>query len=841
MWVLIYTLLSALSFFTVFWVIDASTSSTFLGDKETTRNLLTVPLIILGIVFLFQAGTTATQTFKRSSKRRAIDPMTPRTNARQSLDQEYVDAEFKFNIKQVFPMGVFVLILGLIFITASAAAAQLLVTQEEDTNVSLNSDTFDFQEGFALVEDPTGETNISLDFMSFDGFIRVSASSTVLEIKSVFSSASNPSVTDDSDSGYTVASRWINTTIDAEFVALDVTPGAAVWVETTAGAAGGSTINLEEEESSAATAVTVVDFGVGFDVSESPAGEGNVTFDITEVPLTDDNIWLGSSGTLAVATAIGDCDDSGGNHLNYDTTTNAFSCGTSGDGTGSTITTQEEDSTVDASTNTIDFGAGFDLTSAPAGETNVAFDITEISLTDDNVWVGAAGSTAVALAIGDCDDSGGSHLNYDTTTNAFSCGTTGDGNDKTINLEEGDVSAGTDVTIVDFGVGFDITESPAGEGNVVFDITEIALTDDNIWLGSSGTLAVATAIGDCDDSGGNHLNYDTTTNAFSCGTTGDGSGATIEVEEDNVSVDASVTNLDFGSGFDVTSSPAGEANVVFDITEVALTDDNVWVGSSGTLAVAIAIGDCDDSSGNHLNYDTTTNAFSCGTSSSVTDTNTHANAEEDNSVVVTDPTTFDFGDGLDVSADTGEADIVVDELEFNIAEDSLLVGAGTTSTEKVLTDCDTGGTSGVNYDTTANTFGCTTITGGDYLTVTASDFDVDVELYTDIKTFVMEDPTAADDGLLQHKFATAITITRISCDTDTGTTTIQFDERAEATPNSAGTDVMTSVLVCDTDNQATTSFDNAGIAADAPFNLDIDAVASTPGLVRIHVEFTFND
>jgi hypothetical protein len=45
-------------------------------------------------------------------------------------------------------------------------------------------------------------------------------------------------------------------------------------------------------------------------------------------------------------------------------------------------------------------------------------------------------------------------------------------------------------------------------------------------------------------------------------------------------------------------------------------DDTVPV-SSGTAYVATALPDCDDSAGNHLNYDTTTNAFSCGTSAAV--------------------------------------------------------------------------------------------------------------------------------------------------------------------------------------------------------------------------------
>lgn len=55
----------------------------------------------------------------------------------------------------------------------------------------------------------------------------------------------------------------------------------------------------------------------------------------------DDSVMLGS-GTAYEPKAIPDCDDSGGNHLNYDTATNAFSCGTSGGGAafdpGTTVT-----------------------------------------------------------------------------------------------------------------------------------------------------------------------------------------------------------------------------------------------------------------------------------------------------------------------------------------------------------------------------------------------------------------------------------------------------------------------------------------------------------------------
>jgi len=135
----------------------------------------------------------------------------------------------------------------------------------------------------------------------------------------------------------------------------------------------------------------------------------------------------------------------------------------------------------------------------------------------------------------------------------------------------------------------------------------------------------------------------------------------------------------------------------------------------------------------------------------------------------------------------------------------------------------------------------TNLAAGRSLTLTGDTVDADAELYTRTASAVLEDPTTADLGLVQLKLPTAATITRVSCSTDTGTATIQLDERAEATPNTAGTDIMSSTLVCDSTSEATTSFANAGITANAPISLDVDAVASTPGLLRLHVEYTVND
>jgi len=109
-----------------------------------------------------------------------------------------------------------------------------------------------------------------------------------------------------------------------------------------------------------------------------------------------------------------------------------------------------------------------------------------------------------------------------------------------------------------------------------------------------------------------------------------------------------------------------------------------------------------------------------------------------------------------------------------------------------------------------------------------------------MKSFVIPIPTGADDALVQIYFASAVTITRVVCSTDTGTATLQLDERAEATPNAGGVDVLTAPIVCDTNSEITTSFANATIAARVPLSVDVDAVASTPGVVRMHIEFTID-
>lgn len=70
-----------------------------------------------------------------------------------------------------------------------------------------------------------------------------------------YGSASAPGASDDSASGYSVGSRWWDTTADEEYVALDVTAGTAVWKSTTAGATDANAVHVNvSSEISAITA-----------------------------------------------------------------------------------------------------------------------------------------------------------------------------------------------------------------------------------------------------------------------------------------------------------------------------------------------------------------------------------------------------------------------------------------------------------------------------------------------------------------------------------------------------------------------------------------------------------
>lgn len=109
----------------------------------------------------------------------------------------------------------------------------------------------------------------------------------------------------------------------------------------------------------------------------------------------------------------------------------------------------------------------------------------------------------------------------------------------------------------------------------------------------------------------------------------------------------------------------------------------------------------------------------------------------------------------------------------------------------------------------------------------------------DAKSITLIDPVAGDSGRVQLVFPSAVTITRIGCSVRSATSvSINLDERTAPAPDTAGTPVMGSALVCGTSEASTSAFTNAGIAARAPLALTISAISGTPDTLRVFVEYT---
>lgn len=89
------------------------------------------------------------------------------------------------------------------------------------------------------------------------------------------------------------------------------------------------------------------------------------------------------------------------------------------------------------------------------------------------------------------------------------------------------------------------------------DFSQDTFADDQAWIADSATAGTPRTLPNCTDTGGQHLNYTQASNAFSCGTTGDGGGSgssgTVRVSEDGTAV-VSADVLNFTTGIKATNS-----------------------------------------------------------------------------------------------------------------------------------------------------------------------------------------------------------------------------------------------------------------------------------------------
>ncbi len=157
-----------------------------------------------------------------------------------------------------------------------------------------------------------------------------------------------------------------------------------------------------------------------------------------------------------------------------------------------------------------------------------------------------------------------------------------------IETQEGDVQVTAAATVLDFGPGFDLTDSPEGETNVVLDLTEkqvdvtteitgivpignggtgqVTATEDGLLMGNTSAFIVA-VVPSCSTNNYDRLQFDNTADSWACDTdqidiSADtnlvaGTGATLTGDSISVDLGTSIdisaeTNLSAGTGATLT-------------------------------------------------------------------------------------------------------------------------------------------------------------------------------------------------------------------------------------------------------------------------------------------------
>lgn len=118
--------------------------------------------------------------------------------------------------------------------TASNVGVGGIAVFKQKTGVDLEFKSINVGSTKLTIANDAGNNEIDLDVDQ----TKIDSTALLNAIKTNLIATVAPVVTDDSASGYSVLSRWADVTADKEYVCLDASVGAAVWIETTGGGGG---------------------------------------------------------------------------------------------------------------------------------------------------------------------------------------------------------------------------------------------------------------------------------------------------------------------------------------------------------------------------------------------------------------------------------------------------------------------------------------------------------------------------------------------------------------------------------------------------------------------------
>lgn len=136
------------------------------------------------------------------------------------------------------------------------------------------------------------------------------------------------------------------------------------------------------------------------------------------------------------------------------------------------------------------------------------------------------------------------------------------------------------------GLTTDVTGTlPFGNGG-----TGLSSASDDTVMVSSGSAWVASAVPNCTDTGGNHLNYTTSTNAFSCGTSGGGGGATFASGSFTATFDNACTTSPTATvGYTLVNAGGATGTVTLSIPALTncTSDSSSYTSNAGDMPASI--------------------------------------------------------------------------------------------------------------------------------------------------------------------------------------------------------------------------------------------------------------